>query len=139
MNLLKKIYQYKSLIPIAIWQLSRAHWQIHHDKFKNLSHTLGDPNIDLSYQPNEQALSCIKKTSTVIQKIGPYLKFRCFAQAIAAQRLLKKQNIPTQLYLGVYKKELNMKAHAWLKCGDLFVTGKRGHENFTSVICYTSQ
>ena len=138
MNLPKKIFVYRKLIPKAIWQMTRAHWQIHHSKFKTLNKTLGQPNKHHDYQPDELALSHIQKTSVVIQKIAPYFKFRCFAQAIAAQRLLKKQNIPSQLYLGVNKNEETLKAHAWLKCGELFVTGKKGHESFTSVICYTS-
>lgn len=136
MSLPKKLFIYRNLIPKAIWQLSRAHWQVHHSKFKYLSDTLGDPNKTHAYHPNNTALSQIQNISIVIQKIAPCFKFKCFAQAIAAQRLLKKRNIPSELYLGVNKNDATLKAHAWLKCGDIFVTGKKGHESFTSVICY---
>lgn len=138
MSLLKKAFTYRTLIFKALWQLGLAHWQIHHIEFKKLSAQLGQPNIPISYQPKENELASIKNISTVVQKLGGLLHFKCFAQAIAAQRLLRKANIPSQLYLGVNKKETGLKAHAWLTCGDRFVTGKKGHEAFASMIFYSS-
>lgn len=138
MNLLRKIFTYRTLLFKALWQLGFAHWQIHHMEFKKLSAQLGQPNIPISYQPTQEDLASIKKISIVVQKLGKLLGFKCFAQAIAAQRLLKKKHIPSQLYLGVHKKECELKAHAWLTCGELFITGKKGHEVFSSMIFYSS-
>lgn len=136
--MLKKMFLYRGLIFKALWHLSIAHWQIHHTEFKKLSAQLGRPNTDLSYQPSSTEIAELKKISVVVQKIGGLFRFKCFAQAIAAQRLLNKKNIPTKLYLGLHKKEAELKAHAWLISGDLFVTGKKGHEAFTSVIYYST-
>ena len=137
MRQLKKIFIYRTLILKALWQLGFAHWQIHCMEFKKLSPQLGTPNIPIDYQPKPQELAEMKKISAVVQKVGDLFRFKCFAQAIAAQRLLRKKNIPSKLYLGVHKKETDFKAHAWLTSGDVFVTGKKGHEAFTSMIFYS--
>jgi hypothetical protein len=51
---------------------------------------------------------------------------KCLVRALTAQRLLKKKKIDTTLYLGVGKDKDKMIAHAWLRCGRLYVTGGDG-------------
>ena len=58
----------------------------------------------------------------------------CLAQALTAQRMLQKRNIPGVFYLGVKKDKgvaEKMAAHAWLQCDESIITGERGHEAFT--------
>ena len=38
-----------------------------------------------------------------------------------------KRGVNTTLYLGVGKEDGNMVAHAWLRCGQLYVTGGNGN------------
>jgi hypothetical protein len=48
----------------------------------------------------------------------------CLAQAIAAKMMLRLRGIPSTLYLGATQDdEKGLYAHAWLRCGDLIVTG----------------
>jgi hypothetical protein len=57
----------------------------------------------------------------------------CLAQALTAQRMLRRRGVPGIFYLGVMRvkeAEEKMKAHAWSKCGDKVITGK-GYEGFT--------
>ncbi len=64
----------------------------------------------------------------------------CLAQALAAQHMLKKRNIPGRFYLGVAKDEAldePMQAHAWTQCGDTIITGGAGHEQFTVVSVFS--
>jgi hypothetical protein len=59
---------------------------------------------------------------------------RCFVEAIAAKRMLKRRNIPCTIYLGLKKIEIiengehmeDMDAHAWVDSGDFVVTGGQG-------------
>lgn len=51
---------------------------------------------------------------------------KCLVRAWTAQSLLKKKNIPTTLYLGVGTEEGRMVAHAWIRTGELYVTGGNG-------------
>jgi hypothetical protein len=60
----------------------------------------------------------------------------CLPQAVAAQWMLKRRHIAGTLYLGVAKNEtpqLKITAHAWLRCGNLILTGREGHRRFTVV------
>ena len=41
-------------------------------------------------------------------------------------KLLKEAGIHSTLYLGVGKDEGKMIAHAWLRCGQMYVTGGNG-------------
>ena len=54
-------------------------------------------------------------------------------QVLAAQRMLQDRGIAGVIYLGATidkKAEENMRAHAWLKCDDQFITGEQGHEDY---------
>lgn len=60
---------------------------------------------------------------------------KCLVRALTAQRLLKRKNIHTTLYLGVGNENNKMRAHAWLRMGEVYVTGGDG-EGCTSVACF---
>lgn len=51
---------------------------------------------------------------------------KCLVRALTAQRLLKRKHIPSTLYLGCGMEEGKMIAHAWLRCGGMYVTGGDG-------------
>ena len=54
------------------------------------------------------------------------LKRKCFVRALSARKILMKKGVNTTLYLGVGKEDGKMVAHAWLRCGQLYVTGGDG-------------
>ncbi len=59
---------------------------------------------------------------------------RCLAQAMTAQRLLKKYGLKSTLYLGAGRDPENkekMAAHAWVRCGTVYVCGGNGEEYAT--------
>jgi hypothetical protein len=64
----------------------------------------------------------------------------CLPQAVAAQWMLKRRRIAATLYLGVAKDEKRperLAAHAWLRCGDIILTGSAGHCRFTVVATFS--
>ena len=76
---------------------------------------------------------CIGKAINQAMGNTPW-KSACLAQALTAQRMLKKRDISGVFYLGVKKDknaEEKMAAHAWLQCGESIITGEKGHEAFT--------
>ncbi len=90
-----------------------------------------------SFQPSESQLQEaieIKKKVLTVCKNTPW-ESKCLVQAVTCKQLLLKKGIHTNLYLGVWKDELEseMKAHAWLKLGDVILTGKHGHQKFKVV------
>ena len=54
------------------------------------------------------------------------LKRKCFVRALSARKILMKKGVNTTLYLGVRKENDKMAAHAWLRCGQIYVTGGNG-------------
>lgn len=64
----------------------------------------------------------------------------CLPQAVAGQWMLKRRDIAATLYLGVTKESSRaeqLAAHAWLRCGDLILTGAAGHRQFTVVATFS--
>ncbi len=53
---------------------------------------------------------------------------KCLVRALTAQKLLRKKGIPSTLYLGCGLNDGKMVAHAWLRCGKMYVTGGNGSE-----------
>lgn len=51
---------------------------------------------------------------------------KCLVRALTAQKLLKKKKICSTLYLGCGMEDGKMVAHAWLRCGRLYVCGGDG-------------
>ena len=67
----------------------------------------------------------------------------CLTQVLVTQRLLAKQGIPGQFYLGVRRggeftgDPAGLSAHAWLQCGDVIVNGAAEYERFTVVSSFS--
>ena len=62
----------------------------------------------------------------------------CLVQVLAAQQMLRERAIPGAFYIGAAPGEkgagpVGLEAHAWLKCGEQFITGEAGHQRYTVV------
>ena len=67
---------------------------------------------------------------------------KCLAQAIGGSWMLQRRNLPSTLYLGVnnnHSKEKWLEAHAWLRCGNEFVTGESRFERFKVLVKFTEK
>lgn len=53
---------------------------------------------------------------------------KCLVRALTAQKLLKRKKIHTTMYLGCRVEDGKMVAHAWLRCGRMYVTGGNGED-----------
>jgi hypothetical protein len=80
------------------------------------------------------------KISWAVQTASRYTpwKSKCLAQAIAGKMMLRRRNLSSTLYLGLAKDEQGeLTAHAWLRCGELILTGGQHHEDFTAIAFFT--
>lgn len=104
----------------------------------NPARPAGGKEIKLNLNNKQlQLISVVQKNIRRLKKRMPW-NVKCFEEAIAAKKTLEKFNIKTTIYLGVAKKEeMKLIAHAWLKSGEVFVTGKKGHKQHTVVGFYT--
>lgn len=93
--------------------------------FKILKRFLGNAKEESKYRPNDEEIEYIKKISTYIRRICKHTPWqsKCLVQAIIAQRLLVSKKIESTMYLGVGKNNNEMIAHAWVLCGDYYVSG----------------
>lgn len=96
--------------------------------------------LDRSGKPlKECKTDCEKKTNRVKDAVSRCSRFapwktKCLVDAVTAKLLLQWYGIGSTLYLGVDKDENNkLIAHAWLKCGEKFITGRKGYHKFTVV------
>ncbi len=87
--------------------------------------------IELIPEQKEQVL----QVKTAIVRCRHFIWARkCLVESIAAKRMLHRRRIPATLYMGVAKNEKgNMVAHAWLRSGNIWVTGGRNRHKFTVV------
>ncbi|HEY4785222.1 MAG TPA: lasso peptide biosynthesis B2 protein [Bacteroidales bacterium] len=94
-----------------------------------VQHSLSSDSSD------DNSYSLVYKISQAIVRCRKSIPWqnRCLVEAITAKRMLQKRGLQSTLYLGVNKKDKKMTAHAWLRCGTIFVTGNRGKDNFVTV------
>ncbi|NOQ26732.1 MAG: lasso peptide biosynthesis B2 protein [Bacteroidales bacterium] len=107
---------------------------------KWFSNLLGVFNKEIKLDLNNKQLLLISVLQKNIRRLKKRLPWtvKCFEEAIAAKKILEKYNIKTTIYLGVAKKEEEILiAHAWLKSGDVFISGRKGHKQHTVVGFYT--
>ena len=108
--------------------------------FKYYVSDLGISQTNNSTSPTNNQLLTITSVYKAVRRSSIYLPFgqKCLIEAIVAKQLLKQHNISSTLYLGVSRdNNRQLIAHAWLKCGDYIVTGRKGSKNFSVVEYYT--
>lgn len=99
--------------------------------FETLSAHLVRPGREMPMDP--MTLRCVKWALDAVQRRIPLLA-NCWASAAAGMGMLKRRGIPAEIYLGVMQGSLDgMKAHAWLRVGDLVLSGVKGHRRYTVV------
>lgn len=151
--MLKKLYKFvaldsqqKSVFIQAWFMLGWFRVAILSTSFKRLANSLQHHRLP----PDSKTINCEKITeATSIGKLvataARYTPWqsRCLVQVLVVQRLLARQHIPGQFYLGVRKgcedklEPAELSAHAWLQCGSVIVNGARGCERFTVVSTFS--
>ena len=94
--------------------------------------------MDDDLQEGQEQL--VRKAQHALRRIKRRLPWnvKCFEEAIAVKKVLKRYGTDSTLYLGVKKEGgESLKAHAWLKTGGKVVAGERGHKEFTVVGFYS--
>lgn len=99
----------------------------------------GKQNSEPEIQVSENQSHTLYKISQAIvrsRKVIPW-KSKCLTEAIAAKIMLRKRGIASTLFLGINKDEDKMIAHAWLRCGNTYITGRRGMNKFVVLSSFT--
>jgi hypothetical protein len=109
--------------------------------FKLIMKSLGQRAAPLHTPPAPVTHRIALAIGWAVTRIAPRTPWqsRCLAQALAAKFMLRRRSIPSTLYLGVAKADehpTNLQAHAWIQCGDIYLTGAPGRERFTPLACF---
>lgn len=77
----------------------------------------------------------LKRIGWAVQTAATHLPWQavCLPQAIAARLMLRRRGFACTLYLGVSNDGAEFKAHAWIRAGDVIVTGYQDMQKYTVV------
>jgi len=105
-------------------------------KLKRFSFILGEHMKETPETTASENLELLKAVGLAINRASRVVPWRCkcYEQAIAAKVILRGYGIKTTMYYGVAKDpDKKLIAHAWVRCGDYIVTGRKGMKRFTVV------
>ena len=128
----------KLLFFVSISLLGVARLAILVLPFRILARRLGEdfkttPLVPLITTEKRRIAILIGRSVRMAARYTPW-ESKCLAQALVAGLLLEVMKIPHGLYLGVCRgNEAEMKAHAWVCSGPIFVTGGNSFGEFTVV------
>lgn len=110
--------------------------------FRWLAVTLGKRMNESGQQIDVSDLDHARMIGRAVRSASNYTPWQsvCLPQAAACQWMLRRRHIAGTLYLGVSKddaKPEKLAAHAWLRCGNIILTGKDGHRQFTVVAMFS--
>ena len=101
--------------------------------FKVIASKIGIPQLETSSEIHVD--NSVEDIQIAVRRGVKYVFFasKCYDQALAITFMLKRRKISSTIYFGLNKIEDQLYAHAWVRCGQLIVSGKGGYENFTPV------
>lgn len=111
--------------------------------FGRLAHPWGIPYFEELRYPHEiEDQEFLKQLRWAIRTAGQFTpwKSNCLAKAVAAKTMLRRRGHTSTLYLGMTtpgtSPEGEVKAHAWLRCGDTWICGVRESRGFRIVAAF---
>lgn len=95
---------------------------------KRIEKMMGVRGEESSVEESNENLRIAKLVGFHVNRVTEHLplKRKCFVRSLTARKILMKKGINSTLYMGVGLEDGKMIAHAWLRCGLLFVTGGTG-------------
>ena len=133
---LRRSWRDQWLFVTAYILLGLARLAINTLKFEALAKCLGTSGVETSTVELPAHLAEARRIAWAVGAASRYTPWssNCFPQAVAARFLLRRRGIPSTLYLGAaFKARTELEAHAWLRCGPLYVTGGAVHSHFGTV------
>ena len=107
--------------------------------YKYMKQYFGNYSIE-SIEYKTADLRELRRISRYIRRIGERLPWKCtcLVNAIAAKIMLRRRKIPSTIFFGMAKdSDDKIAAHAWVKCGDIYVTGEHTEHEYKPVGHFT--
>lgn len=123
---------------LKAWILSAFfRFQMLYEKRSRLKKKWGIAGEESSKEATEADYKYAKKVAYAVNQVCGKTRWesKCLVRALTAQRLLADKGIESTMYLGCRENEnKKMIAHAWLRCGEMFVTGGNGEAEGFAVV-----
>lgn len=103
-------------------------------RFKSSSRLLGTNNAETEFSDEGIDMEKAKQVAIAVRTMSrhTFWESKCLVQAYTAKLMLNRRKQKSTVYLGLSKNEnRELIAHAWVRCGKLFVTGGDGSKRFT--------
>jgi hypothetical protein len=129
------------LLEAAIW-LGIAKLSLLIIPFRWIAPFLGRQIAETPEREKSEQKNIAEQISWAVQTASKHLPWECncLAQAIAGKTMLTRRGITSTLYLGLTKnREENLKAHAWLRSGNVIVIGAQGMNQFKVISAFAEK
>lgn len=125
------------MIPEAIWLTAWYRFQVLYRPFSKLSPKIGTLGQETPWDARrDPVVTEVRGMVEAVSKRMPW-NCNCLTQALTAKKMLSRRNFPSTLYMGVASGESGeMEAHAWLRYGNMYITGRAGADKFTVTTVY---
>jgi hypothetical protein len=129
-----------SLLCETLFGLTKARILVRILPFPALAKRLGEHMAETGEEDHLARQPFLASLTWAVGALSRRLPWRCqcLEQAMAAQMVLRRRNIPHTLYLGAHQREGKLEAHAWVRCGGRLVTGETNRE-YPVVSCFAQR
>lgn len=111
-------------------------WLILHKPFAHIACRIGTLQRETPEEEPTKAVWEVKKIIEMVAKRMPW-ECTCLVRALTAKKMLNRRGLRCTLYMGVATDPTGgLEAHAWLRCGKVYVTGGDGGKRYTVTTIY---
>ena len=124
------------LLLEAVFWLAWARLALRLVPLHRLAPRLGQSQAEAPRSLTPAAVQQAQLIARLVNIAGAHLPWTCtcLVEALAGMQMLRRRGQSCTLYLGVAKHQTQqLSAHAWLRSGEVFVTGEREHHDFVVV------
>jgi hypothetical protein len=113
--------------------------------FRKWSRYLGTMEAEAPSEDLPQSRDAIARVQWAVRAARRFVPWNstCLMDAVAGKLMLSRRRIGSTLYLGVRsepsKAEMSLDAHAWLRAGNVILTGDQGRHRFPVVAKFTTR
>jgi len=125
------------LLLEALFWLCVARLAVLSVSFRHIAPHLGRRMAESAAQEQADARETVRRISWALTRAGHHAPWECncLTSALAGKAMLRIRRIHSTLYLGVAdsEEEGGLHAHAWLRSGDVILSGAHEKDSFTVV------
>lgn len=104
--------------------------------FRRVAAFLGDVSAESPQEISPGEVETAREVRRLVSGVSSKFPWKptCLVRALSAHLMLRRRGVEGTLYLGVSREDDGrLRAHAWLRCGSVFVIGGKEREDYAEV------